>query len=332
MNRRLLALSSCITLLTTGCAATPGLLSGVGSSGANLAALGAAAEARTIKTEIGMITMGLLPEKGGSAGRKEDETPLSIEESDGLIGGPEDVSIFKKGAGKLPAKADLREYFSPIRNQGALGSCSAFAMTGLMEAVWRIQKHKNAKTSVSPLFFYYAERKKMEEEGMAKATRKDTGAYMSMAAATAVRTGACPEAQVPYRDGKPGLAYDAKPEDFAAATPFKMKSKARLKTLDGMKSALAHKKPFILPIVLYQSFMTRTVARTGEMMMPMAGENIEGGHAVCAVGYDDAKGAFLVRNSWGNDWGQGGYFWMPYSYFKTRYVGNYYYGECFTVE
>jgi C1A family cysteine protease len=39
-----------------------------------------------------------------------------------------------------------------------------------------------------------------------------------------------------------------------------------------------------------------------------------GGHAVMAVGYNDASQRFLVRNSWGSDWGVGGYFTIPYAY------------------
>ena len=79
--------------------------------------------------------------------------------------------------------------------------------------------------------------------------------------------------------------------------------------------------------------MTLTVARTGEMMMPMRGETIQGGHAVACVGYDDEKQAFLVRNSWGSDWGQGGYFWMPYAYFAPSYIGAAnFYGSNFTIE
>jgi C1A family cysteine protease len=112
-----------------------------------------------------------------------------------------------------------------------------------------------------------------------------------------------------------------------------MKRKVNIKTVPGMKASLAAKKPFIMAIILYDSFMTRTVMRTGEMMMPQRGEEIQGGHAVVAVGYDDSKQAFLVRNSWGKEWGQGGYFWMPYEYFKPTYIGaSRFYGSCWTLE
>ena len=48
--------------------------------------------------------------------------------------------------------------------------------------------------------------------------------------------------------------------------------------------------------------------------MPKFGEGVLGGHAVLAVGYDDKGECLIVRNSWGENWGQKGYFQMPYGY------------------
>ena len=50
------------------------------------------------------------------------------------------------------------------------------------------------------------------------------------------------------------------------------------------------------------------------MVMPQANDQQLGGHAVTAVGYDDFKECFIVRNSWGEGWGDKGYFYMPYQY------------------
>ena len=56
------------------------------------------------------------------------------------------------------------------------------------------------------------------------------------------------------------------------------------------------------------------MARTGILKLPGKKEKMMGGHAVAAVGYNTAKKALLVRNSWGPDWGLKGYFWMPFKY------------------
>ena len=56
--------------------------------------------------------------------------------------------------------------------------------------------------------------------------------------------------------------------------------------------------------------------------MPAFGERVVGGHAVCAVGYDDAKQWFIVRNSWGASWGDHGYFYMPYDYLTNASLSS----------
>ena len=65
---------------------------------------------------------------------------------------------------------------------------------------------------------------------------------------------------------------------------------------------------------VYESFESQAVADTGTVPMPAPGEALLGGHAVLIVGYNDATHRFRVRNSWGPDWGDGGYFTMPYAY------------------
>lgn len=68
------------------------------------------------------------------------------------------------------------------------------------------------------------------------------------------------------------------------------------------------------------------VDKSGKIFFPCPGEKISGGHAVVAAGYNDklkiknlhckeeTTGALLIRNSWGSEWGDGGYGWLPYGY------------------
>ena len=65
---------------------------------------------------------------------------------------------------------------------------------------------------------------------------------------------------------------------------------------------------------MFDAFESPDVAASGIVPMPSANDAPLGGHAVLCVGYDDAKQSFLVRNSWGADWGQAGYFTLPYAY------------------
>jgi C1A family cysteine protease len=52
--------------------------------------------------------------------------------------------------------------------------------------------------------------------------------------------------------------------------------------------------------------------------MPVRRDRVRAGHAVLAVGYDNAQRRFIVRNSWGSKWGMRGYFTMPYDYLINR--------------
>ena len=324
MRWSVLSLTLLTSLALAACGTSPVAPS---SSGAGqLEALRSAQGARTVQTEIGPITLGLLPR---SSQARASAVEPSYEASEGLTG----LSIMGQ---TLPAAVDLRPFCSPIRNQGNLGSCSAFAMTGIMEAMMNVQGRGNELRKIghlSPLFFYYAERVRMEAEGrIPQATKKDTGAYLETAAASAVKDGAPPEATVPYMDGRPALAYHASEADFRAAAPYRFRKASRASTIQGLKTALQKKHPILIGIPVYPSFMTRTVARTGEMPMPFNGEEPAGGHAVAMVGYDDAKEAFLVRNSWGTDWAQKGYFWMPYAFFKPTHTGYYNYLSCYVLD
>ena len=68
-------------------------------------------------------------------------------------------------------------------------------------------------------------------------------------------------------------------------------------------------------ILIYTSFEGRVVNTTGYVPMPNTKtERLLGGHAVICVGYNDAKGVWIMKNSWGTRWGDSGYFYLPYNY------------------
>ena len=76
--------------------------------------------------------------------------------------------------------------------------------------------------------------------------------------------------------------------------------------------------PFVFGFTVFNSFESEAGAENGIMNMPSQNESLLGGHAVLAVGYDDNKEHFIVRNSWGTKWGDNGYFYMPYNYILNK--------------
>ena len=86
------------------------------------------------------------------------------------------------------------------------------------------------------------------------------------------------------------------------------------KNLINLKDALNLVTLSSLDSPFYQSFESDEVASTGVMPLPAKDEKLLGGHAVAAVGFDDNKKCMIVRNSWGEDWGDNGYFYMPYKF------------------
>jgi C1A family cysteine protease len=73
---------------------------------------------------------------------------------------------------------------------------------------------------------------------------------------------------------------------------------------------------------VYTTFESQQVAKTGVVPLPKKGEKQLGGHAVLAVGYDDSTQRFTVRNSWGDGWGDHGYFTMPYAYVTSARLAS----------
>ena len=222
----------------------------------------------------------------------------------------------------LSATADLRQWCSPIEDQGQLGSCTANAGVGMVEYFERraFGRHIDA----SRLFLYKATRNLMHETG-------DTGAYLRTTMGALALFGVPPEEYWPYDVAK----FDREPPTFcyAFAQSYQAIKYYRLDppntpkemVLSRIKANLSANLPSMFGFTVYSSISQ--AGRSGEIPYPTRGESVEGGHAVVAVGYDDGKkiknpyrgtvqttGAFLVRNSWGTGWGDGGYGWLPYEY------------------
>jgi C1A family cysteine protease len=110
---------------------------------------------------------------------------------------------------------------------------------------------------------------------------------------------------------------------YSQARGFKALEYQRIShNLDHMKACLASGYPFVFGIKVYSSFQGKAVADSGRLNMPRKGEKGVGLHAVVACGYNDPQRRFIVRNSFGSDWGIKGYFTIPYAYLKDSKISH----------
>lgn len=221
----------------------------------------------------------------------------------------------------LPKSVDLRTGCSAIVDQGKLGSCTANAIASGLREYWEEQAGK--LIPLSRLWLYWQER---NIEG---SVNEDAGAEIRDGMKVLQQLGCAPEADWPYDITKFTQTPPAKAT--ADAVPFKVTEYHRVTALTTLKAALAEGYPVVLGFDVYESFESDQVAKTGIIPLPNPGERLLGGHAVLAVGYkDDAKyktnGFVICRNSWGEGWGDKGYFYLPYSYF-AKYVSDMWTGK-----
>ncbi|MDB5037662.1 MAG: peptidase [Bacteriovoracaceae bacterium] len=220
----------------------------------------------------------------------------------------------------LPKAVDLRKECPPVVNQLKIGSCTGNALAGAMGFLEEMDLREKGGSdphlysvdtfeAVSRLFIYFNERL---IEGT---TGQDAGANLRDGIKSLAKVGVCREKVWKYSPSLTFTKPDAK--SYKEASSHLITSYLALKNIEEMKHCLADGFPFVFGFSVYESFESPDVAKTGVMPMPASDEKLLGGHAVMAVGYDDSKKFFWVRNSWGTEWGQKGYFQMPFEYFET---------------
>jgi C1A family cysteine protease len=215
------------------------------------------------------------------------------------------LSLRQVSAPPTPS-ADVSAIIPEVFDQGQIGSCTgnAGAMLGLYQS-----RKQNREITPSRLMLYYGAR---EIEGT---TSADDGAFIRDIFKAMAKVGVAPESVWAYDESKVVTRPSAQAYDEGKKTLAVVYRALDNTNLDELKTCIALGHPFELGFTVYNQFM---FGSWKEMMpMPKPGENILGGHAVTAVGYDDTRKAFRIKNSWGTDWKSGGYFWMPYAFITS---------------
>ena len=278
-----------------------------------------------MSTTTGKISLGWLPDYPSFLDYTPDHDSVALKHK---AKGQKDsvkkllAKVTTKKPASLPSTTDLRPWFPPIEDQGALGSCTANAGVGLVEYCERraFGKHIDA----SRLFLYKATRNLLGWTG-------DTGAFLRTTAEALTLFGVPPEEYWQYDitkfDVEPSAFLYSFAQNYQAINYYRYDPAGTTPThlLDRIKTNLAAGLPSFFGFTVYSSYIQ--AGTTGKIPFPTKGEKIVGGHAIVAAGYDDnikiknsspgaveTKGALLIRNSWGTGWGDGGYGWLPYEY------------------
>jgi C1A family cysteine protease len=206
------------------------------------------------------------------------------------------------------APCDWRPMVPPVRDQGQEGSCFAFATAALKEfncARWSKLSHAIG-SYLSPAYISWRTR-------LAEGTfPEDSGAALPDAMAVLQAWGACPEAFLPY-SADPAQKGNAQSD--VAARPYRVHVPCAVRmTADDLAAVLSSGRAVAIGFEVHESF-----EETGpDGMVPgvQPGEGVLGGHAVLAVGWEMREGRrlFVIRNSWGKDWGDAGHCYWPDSY------------------
>lgn len=218
--------------------------------------------------------------------------------------GPED-EFYSFNDDVIPERMDLSAYFGNVKDQGQLGSCTAFPIAAVYE--FAAIQNKN-KVDVSELFVYYNSRV------LRGNVHEDTGVSLLDAVNSVKEHGACFSETYPYEienfknEPNENSFIEAKHQVVEKAYRVAIKEK-------DFKQAIAKGHPVIFGLKLFESFYPKD--KSGLITYPTAKEashKNHGHHAMLLVGYNDDEKLFKVRNSWGKTFGNEGYCFIPYDY------------------
>lgn len=208
----------------------------------------------------------------------------------------------------LRESVDLREWDTIIESQDSLGSCAANALTNAYEMTV-VRHYPEYFKHLSRLFIYYNTRAEYGD------IREDEGMFLRDGLKAIKKFGICSEELWPYSIEK----FDERPteECYKDAKKRNLLKYQKLISIYYITQVLNNNKPVVFGMEIYESFMDLD-DRISTVSFPGRKEKSLGGHAMCMVGYDLNKRVFLAKNSFGPDWGNKGYCWIPFDYIRQE--------------
>lgn len=217
---------------------------------------------------------------------------------------------------------DLMPDVVEIEDQLYTSSCTANAGVSAMELIYH--RALKVKLDFSRAFLYWYER---EIEGK---LGQDTGARMDSIGKVLVNRGVCFESTMPF-----DIMTQPSVEADAEAVTYKINSFNRLLSTDAallsqIRSLLDKGSPVLASIKCCKSFQEIKNGAWNDKNPQWSWEISEtnpivGNHAVLIIGYDDEARELLIQNSWGPNWGDGGFCGFPYDAMKTMMR------ECYSI-
>ena len=218
---------------------------------------------------------------------------------------------------KLPRTCDLRD--EKIQNQGGFSSCVGQSISGACEVALGA---RNKFLELSPLYVYYNSRKVLAD--ILHTPMRDTGTSVFVALGTATKLGVAqeilwPEGTDPNQEPSAEAFADGNTRRISRYEAVGLDtSTLRRNRLNDVLVAVACGMPVVFAIPLREAFYYIAGpmdTHNTQYPRPAVGSydaDFIGNHAMHIVGYDMDKKYFIVENSWGEGWGDKGYWAMPF--------------------
>lgn len=207
----------------------------------------------------------------------------------------------------LPISIDYSDFCPPAKHQGSIGSCGSHA---IITGIETLEEMKNLKSHpLSEMYHYYLVRGSLYEANFPK----DLGQHGRNAMKVAYKIGAVPEQVCPYKIANMNDGPETPIFAKGLARFWKINEYERCFSLAAIKLALYDEKMVWLGVPIQNAIFTY---KRG-IINYLKSKPQDSAHAMLVVGFDDDKKAIRIINSWGTNWGDHGFGWISYGYFKN---------------